>query len=117
MPAVYLTDPRVQWEAVDDVTAILVVPFGEEEERFVVRFDPQTGLLEWMESMRYQGEDSQKKMLWMNHVLEWREVDGYLLPALAALIWMDAGTPWAVWEVEDVVYNADVTEYIRARGE
>jgi hypothetical protein len=117
MPAVYLTDPRVQWEAVDDVTAILVVPFGEEEERFVVRFDPQTGLLEWMESMRYQGEDSQKKMLWMNHVLEWREVDGYLLPALAALTWMDAGTPWAVWEVEDVVYNADVTEYIRARGE
>ena len=117
MPAVYLTDPRVHWEAVDDVTAILVVPFGEETERLIVRFDPQTGLVEWMESMRYQDEDSLKKVLWMNQVLEWNEVNGYRLPALAALIWMDAGTPWAVWKVEDVVYNVDVSEYIRARGE
>ena len=53
----------------------------------------------------------------MNQVLEWKEVDGYRLPALAALIWMDAGKPWAVWKVEDVVYNVNVDEYIRARGE
>ena len=116
MPAVFLTDPRVTWEAVDDVTAILTVPYVDESERFVVRFDPQTGLIAWMESMRYQDEDSVEKVLWMNQVLEWKEVDGYRLPALAALIWMDAGKPWAVWEVEAVVYNADVAEYISARG-
>jgi hypothetical protein len=52
----------------------------------------------------------------MNHILEWSEVGGYLLPSKAGLIWMDAGKPWAVWEVEDVVYNADVAAYIHARG-
>jgi len=116
MPAVYLTDPRVQWESVDDVTAILAVPFADETERFIVRFDSQTGLVQWMESMRYQDEDSVEKVLWMNQILEWSEVDGYRLPTLAALIWLDAGKPWAVWQVEDVVYNADVAEYIHARG-
>jgi hypothetical protein len=69
-----------------------------------------------MESMRYQDEDSIAKILWMNHILEWSEVGGYLLPSKAGLIWMDAGKPWAVWEVEDVVYNADVAAYIHARG-
>jgi hypothetical protein len=29
-PAVYLTDPRLQWEAVDNTTASLHVPFGDE---------------------------------------------------------------------------------------
>lgn len=117
MPAVWLTDPRVRWQAVDEETALLVVPFGTEEAQIVVRFDPQTGMITWMESMRYQDEESLQKTLWMNHAVEWKEIDGYLLPAQAALIWMDQGTPWAEWEVEDVVYNVQVDRYIRGRGE
>jgi hypothetical protein len=35
----------------------------------------------------------------------------------AAITWFDAGTPWAVFDVEEVVLNVDVQEYIRARGE
>ena len=75
-PAIYLTDPRVKWEPVDDVTALLVVPFGEKQERYVVRFDSDTGLVSWLESMRYQGADSPSKTLWLNESVEWGTLDG-----------------------------------------
>lgn len=61
LPSIYITDQRVHWEPVDDETALLVVPFGETKERFVVRFDPTTGMLGFMESMRYKDAASEKK--------------------------------------------------------
>jgi hypothetical protein len=76
LPAVYLTDPRVRWEAIDDETALLIVPFGEDEQRFVARFDPETGMVRFLESMRYKGTDSEGKMLWINKVLQWDDVNG-----------------------------------------
>jgi hypothetical protein len=115
-PAVFITDPRVRWEAIDAETALLIVPFENKEERFVVRFDPGTGLITYMESMRYKGPESEGKTLWLNESVSWREVDGRPVPETGAAIWIDQRSPWAFFTLEEIVFNADLEEYVRQKG-
>jgi hypothetical protein len=116
MPSIFITDPRVHWEQIDENTAVLIVPFGEQEQRFVARFDQETGMLHFLESMRYKGVDSESKTLWINETLQWGLIDGNMTPMAGAATWFDEGAPWAVFTVEDIRYNVDVEAYIRAKG-
>jgi hypothetical protein len=116
MPSILITDPRVRWTAIDGQTALLTVPFGDEEQHFVVRFDPQTGMPQFFESMRYKGAESEDKTLWINQALEWGDVDGHTTPTISAATWFDEGSPWAVFSVEEIRCNVDVREYIQAKG-
>ena len=81
------------------------MPFGAEEQRFMVRFDHDTGRLHMLESMRYKDSKSTAKTLWLNESMNWSTVSGHQIPATGAVTWFDQGKPWAVFTVEDVVYN------------
>ncbi len=115
-PAIYLTAEGVRWEAVGDATARLIVPFKDGEDQFTVHFDPDSGLIAMMEALRWKNAGDEEKTLWQAQALEWGSVEGWTMPVLFAAQWMDEGSPWLVAQIEDVVWNVDVADYIKNRG-
>jgi hypothetical protein len=123
MPSIWVTDSRARWEAIDENSATLIVPFTEEtgastveEEYFTVSFDPETGLLQSMQSMRYKGEESSEKTLWINEIVDWQPLGDFTQPVLSAVTWQDEDSPWARFTTLEIVYNADVSSYVQQSG-
>ena len=49
-------------------------------------------------------------------VLGWKTFHGIKIPSPSTILWRNQKVPWSEWHIEDVAYNVDVGEYIRARG-
>jgi hypothetical protein len=116
-PSIWLTDERVRWEGVDDRTALLFVPFEDKMESFVVRFNPETGMIENMEAMRYRDSgDQAKKILWITTTEAGPNIEGTNISSVGSATWLDQGRPWATFAIEEGHYNADVSQYIHQKG-
>jgi hypothetical protein len=107
VPAMLIQDERVRWEAIDETSARLYLPGLDDDEALAIHFDPETGLLDWMETRRYREDTDAERRRWRNTILEWARVDGWLLPVRTETQW-DDDTPWATWELNNVVLNVDV---------
>lgn len=97
LPAMLLTDPQVRWEPVDDTMALLVVPVDGQEERLVVRFDPETGGVQYWEALKYKHPGDTEKTLWINAV------------------WF-GDKPWSQFDVEEIVTNVNVDTSLARTG-
>ena len=75
-----------------------------------------SGKVRFLESMRYKGTGSEEKTLWINEALRWDTIDGHTTAVVSGATWIDEGTPWAVFTVQEIRTNVDVEEYIRAKG-
>jgi Family of unknown function (DUF6544) len=114
-PAAFLTDGRARWEAVDDSTARLHIPFGQSEQVFTVHFDAQTGRLLRMETLRAKDAKS-GQITWTAGFTTEPAQNGRPATLLQTATWADEGSPWLALEPEDIVFNTNISDYIRQKG-
>lgn len=116
-PSVFLSDPEVRWKPVDSETAMLEIPFREQRQQLLVRFDPDSGMPRLLEAMRYKEAASVKKTLWLIETRNWEFADNQATCSTAAITWFDEGDPWAVFNIEEVKYNLQVDHIFTDRQE
>jgi hypothetical protein len=115
IPSFVIADTRAHWEAVDNDSVRLVVPYGEQNDSLDFKFDPKTGLIKQISTMRYKGQNEEKTP-WQINITEWMTSHYVKIPSRYTLTWEDEGSPWSYWTVEGVEYNIDIADNLSVGG-
>ncbi len=111
MPSALVKHPAAHWEAVDERTARLSVPFKDGTETLEAHFDPASGRMTHFSALRF-AEDSPVKEPWRVDLLTWRPFYGMLIPGEISVAWGESGSPWSYWSLDGVAYNVNVSDQL-----
>jgi hypothetical protein len=66
-------------------------------------------------TLRYKDPAPAPRLRWTNRALEWGDFNGVLVLTRAETQWND-DAPWALWQMEQVLYNVPVTNRLHQFG-
>lgn len=100
---------RARWEAIDETSARLIIPFKDGEETATVYFDPVTGFMRRLSAMRFKDIDG-GKILWHVDYLNWKSHGAIRFPEKVKVTWEDDGFSWFIGEIDDVMLNVTLPD-------
>ena len=75
-------------------------------------------LIDLMEAMRYRDTRARvnPKSYGSSGTSRVNRWQAPILAPAGSVMWLDQGKPWAYFNLEELIYNVDVSTYIRQRG-
>ncbi len=84
-----------------------MVPENGGPDSLVAYFDPETGLLDRFEAMRWRDAGDAEPLRWVSRIHAWTRIDGVGVPAVSSVQWGDQDQPWLKLSLDHIAWNVD----------